>query len=90
MHGETDDVMKYRFTLNTGDQFDCSAFEEELGDGVKLFQASRRPERGFAVPQPTTIVVRMGYYYRAIPEYKHPYYEALSHEVDELEHSRTL
>jgi len=71
MQGKTDDVMKYRFTLNTGDKFDCAAFDEEDGLGVTLYQAAiaRNIAVGYAAQQPVTIVVRMGYFYRPIEEY---------------------
>lgn len=91
MHGETDDVMKYRFTLKTGDKFDCSAFNEEAGFGVTLYQAAiaKNIAVGYATQRPVTIVIRMGYYYHPVEEYEHPYYVELKREVASFERPRT-
>ena len=91
MQGKTDDVMKYRFTLNTGDQFDCSAFEEEDGLGVTLYQAITAKNLCFghsSTARPVVVVVRMGYYYREIDEYESEYLVKLETEVDRLESPR--
>lgn len=91
MRGETDGIMRYRFTLNTGDQFDCSAFEEE-DNGVTLYQAITAKNQCFgqsSTARPVVVVVRMGYFYREIPEYESEYLAKLEAEVDQLESSRT-
>lgn len=91
MRGETDGIMRYRFVLNTGDQFDCSAFEEEDGLGVTLYQAITAKNQclGYSsTARPVVIVVRMGYFYREIPEYASEYLVKLETEVDELESPR--
>lgn len=91
MRGETDGIMRYRFTLNTGDQFDCSAFEEE-DNGVMLYQAITAKNQCFghsSTARPVVVVVRMGYFYREIPEYESEYLVKLETEVDRLESSRT-
>ena len=91
MRGETDGIMRYRFVLNTSDQFDCSAFEEEDGLGVTLYQAITAKNQCFghsSTARPVVVVVRMGYFYREIPKYASEYLVKLETEVDKLESTR--